>query len=180
MSPRGLVAEIEQLDSAGRSSAGDPRRALSFNARSRSISAAKSPTRACRPTASSAWLYERPAHRAAVALAYRSARRARRVLRPLLPRPAGRCRSRQGPGAASPWPSSNAESSAFLALSTSGAELPATMNLADCRRRAPTGAATSGLRFFTVMTVETPQMMKVMTVSPSSPTLLPRGEKGAS
>ena len=32
----------------------------------------------------------------------------------------------------------------------------------------------------TVMTVETPQIMKVMTVSPSSPTLLPRGEKGAS
>ncbi|RDE49980.1 MAG: hypothetical protein DVS81_13545 [Candidatus Accumulibacter meliphilus] len=30
----------------------------------------------------------------------------------------------------------------------------------------------------TVMTIETPQIMKVMTVSPSSPTLLPRGEKG--
>jgi len=27
----------------------------------------------------------------------------------------------------------------------------------------------------TVMTIETPQIMKVMTVSPSSPTLLPRG-----
>jgi hypothetical protein len=31
-----------------------------------------------------------------------------------------------------------------------------------------------------LMTAETPQMMKVMTVPPSSPTLLPRGEKGAS
>jgi predicted metalloprotease with PDZ domain len=34
--------------------------------------------------------------------------------------------------------------------------------------------------WLTVMTVETPQMMEVMTVSPSFPTLLPRGEKGAS
>jgi hypothetical protein len=32
----------------------------------------------------------------------------------------------------------------------------------------------------TVMTIETPQIMKVMTVFPSSPTLLPRGEKGVS
>ena len=28
-----------------------------------------------------------------------------------------------------------------------------------------------------IMTIETPQIMKIMTVFPSSPTLLPRGKK---
>jgi hypothetical protein len=39
------------------------------------------------------------------------------------------------------------------------------------------GQRLSGL---TVMTIETPQIMKVMTVFPSTPTLLSQGEKGGS
>ena len=46
-----------------------------------------------------------------------------------------------------------------------------------CRQQGLKGQRLSGL---TVMTIETPQIMKVMTVFPSSPTLLPQGEKGGS
>jgi|JI61114C2RNA_FD_contig_123_60438_length_720_multi_2_in_2_out_0_1 hypothetical protein len=45
------------------------------------------------------------------------------------------------------------------------------------RQQGLKGQPVSGL---TVMTIETPQIMKVMTVFPSSPTLLPQGEKGGS